>query len=161
MSKIAPCLWFANEAEEAANFYVSLLPDSRIDVVHRNVLETPSGPVGSVLFIEFTLAGQRFQALNGGERIPFNHGVSFSIDCADQAEVDRLWDRLAEEGTPKQCGWIHDKYGLAWQIVPRALLQILARPDKAAAARMTQAMFGMVKLDVAGLEAAARGEAPA
>src|SRR3981189_1992161 len=107
MSKISPCLWFDGEAEQAANFYVSLLPDSRINHVQRNPVASPPGKAGTVLVVEFTLAGQRFMALNGGRRFEYTHAISFKIDCADQAEVDRLWDTLsANGGSVEQCGWV-------------------------------------------------------
>jgi predicted 3-demethylubiquinone-9 3-methyltransferase (glyoxalase superfamily) len=157
-AKIAPCLWFADEAEEAARLYVSLLPDSRIDRVQRNSADSPAGKAGSVLVVEFTLAGLRFLALNGGKRADFSYAVSFQIDCEDQAEVDRLWDALLEGGgKPSQCGWLSDRWGVPWQVVPRALPRLLGDPDRAKAARVMQAMMGMVKLDVAGLEKAAAG----
>src|SRR3954465_14242959 len=133
MSKISPCLWFDGEAEEAAKFYVSLLPDSRIETVQKNTVDSPGGKAGSVLVVEFTLAGQRFMALNGGMRFEYTHAVSFKIDCADQAEVDRLWDRLCEGGAPVQCGWLKDRYGVPWQIFPRVLLTMLADSNKAKA----------------------------
>ncbi|MBB6483669.1 VOC family protein [Rhizobium lusitanum] len=157
MSKIAPCLWFAREAEEAANFYVSLFPDSRIDHVQKNVIDTPSGKPDQVLVVSFTLAGQRFMALNGASHVEFNHSISLAVDCADQAEVDRLWNGLADGGKPVACGWITDRYGVSWQIVPTILIKYIADPDKAKAARVMQAMMQMVKLDIAGLEAAYRG----
>ena len=107
MSKISPCLWFSNEAEEAANLYVSLLPDSRIENIQRNTIDRPGGKAGTVLVVDFTLAGQRFMALNGGMKMEYTHAVSFKIDCADQAEVDRLWDALlADGGKAEQCGWL-------------------------------------------------------
>ena len=112
MSKISPCLWFDDEAEEAVNFYVSLLPDSKIETVQSNTIDGPAGKAGTVLVIDFTLAGQRFMALNGGTRFEYTYAVSFKIDCADQAEVDRLWDRCRSGGTADQCGWIKDRYGL-------------------------------------------------
>jgi len=158
MSKISPCLWFDGEAEEAANFYVSLLPDSKIDVVQKNNVDSPGGKAGSVLVVEFTLAGQRFMALNGGMRFEYTHAVSFKIDCVDQAEVDRLWDGLiANGGQAERCGWLKDRYGLSWQIVPTALPKYLGGPDRAGAARAMQAMLGMVKLDIAGLKKAYEG----
>ncbi|MGY5780347.1 VOC family protein [Rhizobium sp. LEGMi135b] len=157
MSKIAPCLWFAREAEEAANFYVSLFPDSRIDHVQKNIVDTPAGKPDEVLLVTFTLAGQRFMALNGGSRIEFNHAISLEIDCADQAEVDRLWEGLTDGGTPVECGWVTDRYGVSWQIVPTVLGKYIADPDPTKAARVMQALMGMVKLDIAGLEAAYRG----
>ena len=157
-SKIAPCLWFDGEAEEAANFYVSLLPDSRIDHVQRNPIDSPGGKKGTALVVEFTLAGQRYLALNGGTRFEYTHAISFHIDCVDQAEVDRLWDGLSAGGQTEQCGWLKDRYGISWQIIPRALTRLLADPDQARAGRAMQAMLLMVKIDVAGLEKAARGE---
>ena len=157
MSKIAPCLWFDGAAEEAAKFYASLLPDSRIDRVQRNVADSPAGKAGSVLVVAFTLAGQRFLALNGGTRREYTPAVSFQVDCADQAEVDRLWDGLSEGGTVQRCGWLRDCYGVSWQIVPRVLPELLGDPDPAKAQRVMQAMLGMIKLDIAGLEAARAG----
>jgi predicted 3-demethylubiquinone-9 3-methyltransferase (glyoxalase superfamily) len=158
MSKISPCLWFAHEAEEAANFYVSLLPDSRIDVVQRNVTDNPGGKAGSVLVVKFTLAGQSFMALNGGKPLDFTHAVSFMINCADQAEIDRLWDALLSNGgKPVQCGWLTDRYGLSWQIVPHMMPGLLAGPDPAGAKRTMEAMMQMVKLDIAALQKAYDG----
>jgi predicted 3-demethylubiquinone-9 3-methyltransferase (glyoxalase superfamily) len=113
MSKISPCLWFDGEAEQAAKFYVSLLPDSRIEKVQKNPVDGPAGKAGSVLVVEFSLAGQRFMALNGGTRFEYTHAVSFKIDCADQAEVDRLWDALSSGGGQvERCGWLKDRYGV-------------------------------------------------
>ena len=143
MSKIAPCLWFDGEAEEAAKFYVSLLPDSRIDKVQRNVTDSPAGKAGTVLIVEFTLAGQRFLALNGGTRFEYTHAISFQVDCADQAEVDRLWDALSAGGSVERCGWLKDRYGVSWQIVPTLLPELLGDPDPAKAQRVMQAMLGM------------------
>lgn len=157
MSKIAPCLWFAGQAEEAARFYVSLLPGSCIENVLRNPMDGPGGKEGTVLVVEFTLAGQRFMALNGGERLEHTHAVSFHIDCADQAEVDRLWDALSAGGTIEQCGWLEDRYGISWQIVPGVLAKMLADPDAEKARRVMAAMLGMVKLDIAALERAYAG----
>jgi predicted 3-demethylubiquinone-9 3-methyltransferase (glyoxalase superfamily) len=157
MSKISPCLWFDGEAEEAARFYVSLLPDSRIDKVQRNVMDSPGGKAGTVLIVAFTLAGQSYLALNGGTRFEYTHAISFAIDCADQAEVDRLWEALAEGGSVEQCGWLKDRYGVSWQIVPRVLPQLLGDPDPAKAQRVMQAMLKMVKIDIAGLKAAYEG----
>ncbi len=128
MSKISPCLWFDGEAEEAAKFYVSLLPDSRIEKIQKNTVDSPAGKAGSVLVVEFTLAGQRFMALNGGTRFEYTHAVSFKIDCADQAEVDGLWDALLSDGgQAERCGWLRDRYGVSWQIVPTALAAISGR----------------------------------
>jgi predicted 3-demethylubiquinone-9 3-methyltransferase (glyoxalase superfamily) len=160
MSKISPCLWFDGEAEAAANFYVSLLPDSRIEKVQKNTVDSPAGKAGSVLVVEFTLAGQRFMALNGGVRFEHTHAVSFKIDCADQAEVDRLWDTLsANGGSVEQCGWLKDRFGLSWQIVPTALMHYLGGADAAGAQRAMAAMMEMVKLDIEGLKRAYEGKA--
>jgi predicted 3-demethylubiquinone-9 3-methyltransferase (glyoxalase superfamily) len=159
MSKISPCLWFDGEAEEAANFYVSLLPDSRIETVQKNTVDGPSGKAGSVLVVEFTLAGQRFMALNGGTRFEYTHAISFKIDCADQAEVDRLWDALLSGGGQAgRCGWLKDRYGVSWQIVPTALPKYLGGSDKEGARRAMQAMMQMIKLDVEGLRKAYEGK---
>ena len=160
MSKISPCLWFDGEAEEAAKFYVSLLPDSKIETIQKNVIDSVSGKAGSVLVVEFTLAGQRFMALNGGTRFEYTHAVSFKIDCADQAEIDRLWEALcAGGGQAERCGWLRDRYGVFWQIVPGALPKYLGGEDRAGAQRAMQALLGMVKLDIAALERAYAGEA--
>jgi len=158
MSKISPCLWFDGEAEQAAKLYVSLLPDSRIEMVQKNLVDSPGGKAGTVLVVEFTLAGQRFMALNGGRRFEYTHAVSFKIDCADQAEVDHLWDGLtANGGQAEQCGWLKDRFGLYWQIVPTALPKYLGGADRAGAQRTMQAMLGMTKLDIEGLRRAYEG----
>jgi predicted 3-demethylubiquinone-9 3-methyltransferase (glyoxalase superfamily) len=162
MSKISPCLWFDGEAEEAAKLYVSLLPDSRIETVQHNIIDGPAGKAGTVLVVEFTLAGQRFVALNGGVKMEYTHAASFVIDCEDQAEVDRLWDALlANGGKAEQCGWLRDRFGVPWQIVPSVLPKYLGGPDKAGAARAMQAMLGMVKLDIEGLRRAYEGKSAA
>jgi predicted 3-demethylubiquinone-9 3-methyltransferase (glyoxalase superfamily) len=162
MSKISPCLWFDGEAEEAAKFYVSLLPGSRIETVQKNPADGPAGKAGTVLVVEFTLAGQRFMALNGGMRYDYTPAVSFKIDCADQAEVDRLWDALsANGGEVERCGWLRDRYGVSWQIVPTALVKYLGGPDTAGAQRAMAAMLGMVKLDIEGLRRAYEGKSAA
>src|ERR1700692_3401265 len=150
MSKISPCLWFDGEAEEAAKFYVSLLPDSRIENVQKNIVDGPSGKAGTVLVVEFTLAGQRFLALNGGTRFEYTHAISFQVDCADQAEVDRLGDELLAGGSAERCGWRKHRYGVSWQIVPTVLPELLGDPDPAKAQRVMQAMLGMVKLVIPG-----------
>jgi len=158
VSKIKPCLWFNGQAEEAANFYVDLFPDSRINNVARSPAETPSGPEGMVLTIDFTLAGEDFQGLNGGPDYKFNEAISFSVDCADQAEVDRLWDALtANGGEPGPCGWLKDRWGVSWQIVPRRLGELLGDADPDRSRRAMEAMLKMGKIDIAGLEAAADG----
>src|SRR5258707_4841901 len=128
MSKISPCLWFDGEAEEAANCDVSLLPDSRIEKVQRNPVDSRSGKAGKVLVVDFTLAGQRFMALNGGTRFEYTHAVSFKIDCADQAEVDRLWDALSNGGQVEQCGWLKDPYCASLRIRPTPPGQHLCGP---------------------------------
>src|ERR1700752_400103 len=162
MSKISPCLWFDGEAEEAAKFYVSLLPDSRIEKIQKNSIDSPAGKAGTVLLVEFTLAGQRFMALNGGTRFEYTHAVSFNIDCADQAEVDRLWDALcANGGKSERCGWLKDRFGVSWQIVPTALGKYLGGPDRAGAQRAMAAMLQMTKLDIDGLERAYEGRSAA
>jgi predicted 3-demethylubiquinone-9 3-methyltransferase (glyoxalase superfamily) len=155
MSKIAPCLWFADEAEEAAKFYVSLLPDSRIDKIQKSSIDTPSGKAGKVLVVQFTLAGQEYMALNGGMRFEYTNAISFKVDCADQAEVDHLWDGLtAGGGSPGQCGWLKDRYGVSWQIVPSAMMRYLGGSDHAGAQRAMAAMMKMTKLDIATLQKA-------
>jgi predicted 3-demethylubiquinone-9 3-methyltransferase (glyoxalase superfamily) len=155
MAKITPCLWFDGRAQEAAELYVSLLPDSRIDSVMHSPADTPSGPAGMPLLVEFTLAGQEFQGLNGGPDFQFNEAVSFVIDCEDQAEVDRLWEALtADGGEPSMCGWLKDRFGVSWQIVPRRLNELMADPNPDRARRATEAMLQMRKIDVAELERA-------
>ena len=162
MSNVIPHLWYADKAEEAVAFYVSLLPDSRIENVQKNSVDTPAGKAGSVLVVQFTLAGQGFMALNGGKAFDFTHAISFKIDCADQAEVDRLWDALlANGGKADQCGWLKDRYGVSWQIIPTALPKYLGGADKAGAQRAMQAMLGMVKLDIEGLKRAYEGRSAA
>ena len=162
MSKISPCLWFNGEAEEAAKFYVSLLPDSRINHIQRNPIDGPAGKAGEVLVVSFTVAGQEYMALNGGMRFEFTHAISFKIDCADQAEVDRLWDALLSDGgSTHQCGWVRDRYGVSWQIVPSVLPEFLGGSDAAGAQRAMQAMLGMTKLDIAELRRAYEGKSAA
>ena len=157
--KVYPCLWFDGKAEEAANFYVSLLPDSRVDNVWRSPADTPSGPEGMVLLVDFTVAGQQLQGLDGGSDFHFNEAVSLVIECEDQAEVDRLWDALtADGGEAGPCGWLKDRYGLSWQIVPKRLNEMLEGPDRDGARRAMQAMLQMAKLEVEPLERAFRGE---
>ena len=158
MDTIKPCLWFDGQAEQAAEFYVSLFPDSRIDKVTRAPGDNPSTPEGAVLAVEFTLAGRPYQAMNGGPGFPFSMAVSLSVDCTDQAEVDRLWDGfLTGGGKPSQCGWLQDRWGLSWQIVPAALPRLLGDADPDRARRAMQAMMTMTKIDVAALARAADG----
>lgn len=160
MSKITPYLWFDGNAEQAAEFYVSLFPNSRIDAIHRSASDNPATDKGNVLVVEFTLDGRAFAGLNGGSQFPFTEAVSFSIDCEDQAEVDRYWEQLtADGGAPGRCGWCKDRFGLSWQVVPRRFPELLNGPDRDAAERAMQAMMTMNKLDVAALEASARGDA--
>jgi len=159
MDKVRPCLWFETEAEEAVNYYVSLLPDSKIEHVQKNVTETPGGPEGSVLVVEFSLAGRSFMALNGGIKREYNDCVSFSIDCEGQAEVDRLWSKLlADGGREVACGWIRDRFGVPWQIIPRDLPRMLADKDVERAKRVLTAMMSMVKIDVEQLRRAYDGD---
>jgi predicted 3-demethylubiquinone-9 3-methyltransferase (glyoxalase superfamily) len=153
-----PFLWFEKDAEEAANFYVSLLPDSRITHVGALPADSPSGPAGSVKVVEFTLGGQRWQAMEAGRHDAFNHAVSFLIACDTQDEIDRLWNAILDKGGKTQaCGWILDRWGLAWQITPRVIFDMYASPDRAAARRAAEAMLTMVKLDIAALEKAFAG----
>ena len=160
MDKISPCLWFDDKAEEAARFYTAIFPDSRIDAVNRSPGETPSGPADMVLTVDFTLAGKTYIALNGGPEFKFNEAISLSIDCADQAEVDRYWDALlADGGEESVCGWLKDRFGVSWQVTPRRLPEMLKSSDREAAARALAAMLKMVKIDVETLERAYRGEA--
>ena len=162
MSKISPCLWFNGQAEEAAKFYVSLLPDSRINQIQRNLADGLAGKAGEVLVVDFTLAGQNYMALNGGMRFEYTPAISFKIDCADQAEVDRLWDALSSNGgATQQCGWVKDRYGVSWQIVPSVLPQLLGGSNSAGAKRAMQAMLGMTKLDIAALRRAYEGKSAA
>jgi predicted 3-demethylubiquinone-9 3-methyltransferase (glyoxalase superfamily) len=155
MQKVTPCLWFDGQAEQAATFYVSLLPNSQIDRVVRSPADTPSGPAGMVLVVEFTLVGNKFIGLNGGPQFPFTEAVSFQIACENQAEVDRLWAALSDGGTPSRCGWLKDRWGLSWQIVPTRLFQLMTDADPNRARRTTEAMLQMGKLDIAALERAA------
>jgi predicted 3-demethylubiquinone-9 3-methyltransferase (glyoxalase superfamily) len=158
MSKISPCIWFTRDAEEAAKFYVSLLPDSKIDTVQRSPIDTPSGKAGDVLVVGFTLAGQSFIGLNGGQPAQFSHAVSFTIHCDDQAEVDRLWDALLTNGgKPQQCGWLNDRWGVPWQIVPKGFTEMVASHNVEGSRRAMTAMMGMIKLDLAALKKAFDG----
>ena len=158
MPKITPSLWFDGRAEEAATFYASIFPDSRIDAISRSPSDNPSTKAGDVLLVAFTVAGQPFVGINGGPQFPFTEAVSFQIDCADQAEVDRYWEALMEGGgEPGQCGWLKDRFGLSWQVVPREMGAYLGGPDAAGAARAMEAMLRMEKLDVAMLRDAYEG----
>ncbi len=155
--KITSHLWFAEKAPEAASFYASIFPDSHVDSVTPIPADTPSGPAGSVQVVEFTLAGQPFLAISAGPLDPFNHAISFVVNCADQVEVDHYWNALSAGGTIEQCGWLKDRYGLSWQIVPTALGELMKDADRVRAGRVMKAMLGMKKLDVAGLRRAYDG----
>ena len=158
-ARISPCLWFDGKAVEAAEFYVSLFEDSRIDHVLHGPTDWPGGKAGEPLFVAFTLAGQAMQALNGGPYTEFTNAVSLSVACADQAEVDRLWAALtADGGEEVQCGWLRDRFGLSWQIVPEVFFDMLRANDPDRAARFMAEVVKMVKLDVAVLERAYRGD---
>jgi len=152
--KITPFLWYAKEAEEAAAFYASVFPESRVNRVTALPSESPRGPPGSVKVVEFVLFGQPFIAMSAGQLDPFNHAVSFVVNCDDQAELDRYWNALLEGGSAEQCGWLKDRFGLSWQIVPTVLGKMMAAPDRARAKRASDAMMTMVKIDIAALQAA-------
>ncbi|NMO33347.1 VOC family protein [Streptomyces sp. GMY01] len=152
------CLWFDGQAEEAARYYVSVFDKSSIDRISHST-EAGPGPAGSVLAVDFTANGQRFMALNGGPQFTFSEAISFRVDCADQAEVDHYWATLtADGGEGGPCGWLKDKYGVSWQIVPTALLDMITDPDAGKASRTLRAMLAMGKLDLAALESAYAGE---
>ncbi len=158
MQKIVTNLWFDAQAEEAANFYCSLFPDSKVLNITRYVSAGP-GPEGQVMVVDFQLAGQRFTGINGGPEFTFSEAISLLINCDSQEEVDRYWDALlADGGEPSQCGWLKDKYGLSWQVVPREMDEMIASTDAAAAQRTMAAMLKMVKLDLGELKRAYAGE---
>jgi predicted 3-demethylubiquinone-9 3-methyltransferase (glyoxalase superfamily) len=159
MQKITPFLWYAKEAEEAAAFYVAIFPDARVVRVSSLASESPSGPPGSVKVVEFTLFGQSFVAMSAGPLDPFNHAISFVVSCDSQAELDRYWNALLQGGSAEACGWLKDRYGVSWQIVPTILGKLMADPDRAKAKRASDAMLKMVKLDIAALQAAFEGTA--
>jgi 2-polyprenyl-6-hydroxyphenyl methylase/3-demethylubiquinone-9 3-methyltransferase len=156
--KIAPCLWFDNNAEAAAQFYAQTFPNSSVDAVNRAPSDYPSGKEGDVLTVEFTVLGMPFLGLNGGPHFQFSEAVSFQVYTDDQAETDRYWSAIvADGGAESECGWCKDRFGLSWQIVPRALLDALKSDDRAAAKRAMNAMMQMQKIDIAAIEAAAKG----
>ena len=158
--KISPFLWYTKEAEEAAKFYASIFPDSRVTRVTALPSDTPSGPAGSVKVVEFVLFGQPFMAISAGPLDAFNHAVSFVVKCETQAEIDRYWTGFLEAGgKAEQCGWLQDRYGLYWQIVPSRLGEMMSDPDRAKAKRAADAMLTMQKFDLAALEAAYAGKA--
>jgi predicted 3-demethylubiquinone-9 3-methyltransferase (glyoxalase superfamily) len=154
MNGFTTCLWFDTEAEEAANYYTGIFPNSSISAVTKYAAGERTG---QTLTADFVLDGQKFIALNGGPEFTFNEAISFQIPCADQAEVDRYWDVLTQEGEQGQCGWLKDRYGVSWQVVPNRLTELMADSDPAVAARVTEALFGMKKIVIADLEAATAG----
>jgi predicted 3-demethylubiquinone-9 3-methyltransferase (glyoxalase superfamily) len=156
MTSISPCLWFDDQAEEAARFYTSVFPHSKILEVRLNGEGGP-WPAGSVLLVVFQLEGREFIALNGGPAFTFNESISFYTDCATQEEVDRLWSALTDGGQESQCGWLKDRFGVSWQIVPRRLVELMADPDPEKAGRVVQAMLAMKKIDIKTLEDAYAG----
>lgn len=157
-AKIIPHLWYSKEAEEAARFYASVFPDSRVDRVTKLAAESPSGPPGSVAVVEFTLCGQAFMAISAGPHDTFNDAISFLVNCDTQAEIDRYWNAILEAGgRPQACGWIIDRYGLRWQISPTALGEWMADRDPEKAKRVAAEMLEQVKFDIAKLEAAYNG----
>jgi predicted 3-demethylubiquinone-9 3-methyltransferase (glyoxalase superfamily) len=161
MPGVSTCLWFGRDAEAAVRFYVSLVPDSDIGHIQRSPGAWPGGAAGEVILISFRLGGQSFQALNGGKPADYGNAASISVLCADQAEVDRLWSALTGDGgSAIMCGWLRDRWGIPWQIVPEILPRLLAGPDPAVRSRVFTAMMDMVKLDVAALERAAEGVDP-
>jgi len=159
MTRITPCLWYDGDAEEAANFYASIFPDSSVDAVHRSPTDYPSGKAGDVLTVDFTVMGMKFMGLNGGPQFKFDEAISFQVHTEDQEETDRYWDALlAGGGKPTACGWINDRFGLSWQITPKRLSEMMTSSDRAAAKRAMDAMMQMVKIDIATLERAYAGE---
>jgi predicted 3-demethylubiquinone-9 3-methyltransferase (glyoxalase superfamily) len=157
MMKVTQHLWFEKDMESAIRFYTSLIPGSAVGWVSALPAETPSGPAGSVKLAGFTLGDQRYMAIEAGPLDPFNHSFSIMVECETQAEIDRLWDALREGGATEQCGWLRDRWGLSWQIAPKRLGELMSDPDPATVKRVTEAMLKMVKFDIEGLEAAARG----
>lgn len=157
MHTIHPCLWFDHQAEEAAQFYVGIFKDSRV-LRTTHYLESAHKPAGTVLTVVFELDGTEFTALNGGPEFPHTPAVSFVVKCEDQAEVDYYWDKLSAGGKIVECGWLTDRYGVSWQVVPTTLLGMIASADTAAARRAVEAMYKMKKLDIAALEKAFRGD---
>jgi predicted 3-demethylubiquinone-9 3-methyltransferase (glyoxalase superfamily) len=156
MGKLTPCLWFDTQAEEAANFYTSVFPSSRIVGVSRFGKAGPR-PEGMVMTVDFELDGQPFVALNGGPEFTFNEAISFQVSCETQDEVDEFWSRLSEGGEEGPCGWLKDRYGVSWQIIPTRLMELVSDPDPERSQRAMTAMLGMKKIDVATLEQAAAG----
>lgn len=156
-AKIFTHLWYAQEAEEAAQFYAAIFPDSRVDRVWALPSDSPSGPAGSVKVVDFTLRGQRFQAMSAGPHHDFNDAMSIVVLCDDQAELDRYWDALLQGGgKPQACGWLIDRFGVRWQVVPAALDEMMHQGDASRSAKVAEALLKMVKLDIAALEQAYR-----
>jgi predicted 3-demethylubiquinone-9 3-methyltransferase (glyoxalase superfamily) len=160
MSGITPCLWFDGNAEEAAKFYASLFPDSHVDAVHRAPSDYPAGKTGDVLMVEFRLMGQPFTGLNGGPQFQFNEAISFQIPVETQAEADRFANALSAVPEAEQCGWVKDRFGVSWQIVPRQLITLIGDADRARARRAFDTMTQMKRIDIAAIERAADGVAP-
>jgi predicted 3-demethylubiquinone-9 3-methyltransferase (glyoxalase superfamily) len=157
--KVTQHLWFERDMEAAVRFYTGLIPGSEISWISAIPADTPSGPAGSVRIAAFTLGDQRYMAIEAGPLDPFNHSFSVVVECDDQAEIDRLWEALQEGGSVERCGWLRDRWGLCWQITPKRLGELMGDPDRQKARRVTEAMLGMVKFDIAALETAARTEA--
>jgi len=157
MQKITPFLWFDGKAEEAASYYVSIFKNSKILNIARSG-EAGPGPKGSVMMVTFQLDGQKFMALNGGPHYTFSPAISFFVDCETQAEVDELWEKLSAGGSELQCAWLKDKFGVSWQIVPRALIELMQDKDAVKSQRVFKAMLQMTKIDIEGLQRAYRGE---
>ncbi len=157
--RVTPCLWFDGKAEEAVAFYTSLIPQSHIDSVIRYTSEMPGGSPGQVMVVEFTLGGVKYMALNGGPAFSFTPAVSFVVNCDSQGELDRIWGALVDEGKPMQCGWLTDRYGLAWQIVPRSIARMMKSDDPEQRNRVMNALMPMVKIDMAALQRAYDGGA--
>jgi predicted 3-demethylubiquinone-9 3-methyltransferase (glyoxalase superfamily) len=155
--KVTQHLWFEKDMEAALRLYTSLIPGSSPARITTIPADTPSGSAGSVKIAEFTLGDQRYMAIEAGPLDPFNHSFSIMVECETQAEIDRLWDTLKDDGSVEQCGWLKDRWGLSWQIAPKRLGELINDPDRKKAKRVTEAMLKMVKLDIAGLEAAAKG----
>jgi len=157
MTKVTQHLWFEKDMKAALDLYTSLVPGSKLHSISGLAADTPSGPEGSVKIASFTLGDQRYMAIEAGPLDAFNHSFCIMVECETQAEIDRLWDALKENGATERCGWLKDRWGLSWQIIPKRLGELMGDPDRAKVKRVTEAMLKMVKFDIAGLEAAANG----
>ncbi|MBA3501758.1 MAG: VOC family protein [Myxococcota bacterium] len=157
IQKITPSLWYTKDAAEAAKFYASIFPDSRVDRVTQLPTDSPSGPAGTVDIVEFTLFHQKFMAMSAGPLDPFNHAISFTLHCESQQEIDKYWAALTADGTPEQCGWLKDKYGVYWQVTTPLLGKLLNDPDRVKAKRAADAMMKMIKIDIGALKRAFEG----